>query len=449
MSNLIARFLESGVALHRLGKLDEAEPIYHSVLNLDPSNPTVLYLLGDIAVRRGHNGLAINLLTNSVKFEPSQPAYMNLGCALKAEHFNDQAREAWEKALEYGESDEVYSNLATLYADSFEAEKALELCEKALALNSENHHAHWNRALALLTLQDWGPAWSEHEWRAKLSDQKGIGKRHYGLPLWQGQRGAKVIVHGEQGIGDEMMFLSCLPDVLARGCEVALECEPRLMNIVERSFPGVRAYANEEALKAHEQGFEYVIALGSLPRLFRQTNEAFPAHTGYLKADPERVAYWRTVLDDYRQAGKPTIGLSWIGGTKTTRVQQRSIMPKEMPFLQGHTVVSLQYGEHAEQTAHANQILYFHELNGQDIDEQAAMVEACDIIVTVCQTLVHLCGALGKPCYVLTPKLSSWRYGRGEFMPWYPSVRLLRQETPGDWSKPVAAAKDIIESWGK
>lgn len=448
--NVVQKHLEGGVALHRQGKLNEAEEIYHSVLNLDPSNPQILYLLGDIATRRGNNGLAINLLTVSLQHDPTnKSALINLGCALKAEQFNDQAKGAWERALALGEDDEILSNIATLYADSFEAEKALELCNRSLALNPANPHAHWNRALALLTMQDWGEAWEEHEWRLQLTKLKGIGVRHYNLPRWQGEHSSKVIVHGEQGLGDEMMFLSCLPDVLARGCEVVVECEPRLIDIIERSFPGVRAYANEEALKAHETGFEYCIPMGSLPRLFRQRNDMFPAHRGYLKADPIRVAYWREVFDEYRLPSKPIIGLTWLGGTKGTRVQDRSLMPKNMPFLKDQTVVSLQYGEFAEETAHNNGILYFVESHGKDINEQAAMVMACDIVVTVCQTLVHLCGALGKECWVLTPKLSSWRYGRGSGMPWYPSVSLFRQHEAGDWSWPITEIGRRVEAWGK
>lgn len=445
--SVVQRHLENGVALHRLGKLGEAEEVYQSILNLDPTNPTVLYLLGDIAVRRGHNGLAINLLTQSVKHEPSQPAYVNLGCALKAEHYNDEARQAWEKALEFGENDEIYSNLATLYADSFEAEKALELCNKALALNPDNHHAHWNRALALLTQGTWGEAWREHEWRLKLAANKGIGKREYGLPRWNGEHGKRVIVHGEQGIGDEMMFLSCLPDALRISKEIVVECEPRLMGLVERSFPGVRAYANEEALKAHETGFEYCVPMGSLPRLFRGHDAAFPQHDGYLKADASLVEHWTRAFDEIRVPGRPVIGFAWVGGTKKTRVQQRSLMPKDLPFLKNNTVVSMQYGEYAEETAKKNGLVFYPESIGTDIDELAAMVMACDVVVTVCQTLVHLCGALGKTCWVLTPKLSSWRYGRGRAMPWYPSVTLLRQEEAGDWSAPIAKVDSLLQGW--
>jgi len=436
----VQRYLEAAVEAHRAGNTKDAEETYQKILNMDPTNPTVLYLLGDINVRRGFNGLAINLLTNSIQHEPRQEAYVTLGCALKNEFFIDEARQAWEKALTFGESDEVFNNLSALYADSGQSEKALPLCNKALQHNPDNPHAHWNKALALLTAGAWASGWDEHEWRMQKEIKKSISPRSYGVPRWEGQPGARVVVHGEQGVGDEVMFLSCLPDVVHRSREVIVECEPRLMDLVERSFPGVRAYATEEALKAHEQGYEYAIPMGSIPRLFRRAHRAFPHHTGYLKPSFARIQHWR---EQFAAAGPgPHIGLAWIGGTKTTRVHQRTIEPENFAFLKEHgTVISLQYGQFAEAGARRGGFVWFDESNGQNLDEQAAMVMACDVVVTVCQTLVHLAGALGKETWVLTPKFSSWRYGRTDRMPWYPSVQLFRQTIADKWDAPLKAVE--------
>lgn len=441
--DIIARHIESAVESHRNGNLKEAEDIYHKVLNMDPTNPTVLYLLGDIMVRKGHNGLAINLLTNSIKHEPRQETYVTLGVALKQEFYTDEARQAWEKGLEFGESDELYNNLSALYADSGEPEKAIPLCNKALARNPDNPHAHWNLALALLTAGTWAAGWDEHEWRLNAALKKSISARHYGLPRWTGVAGQKVIVHGEQGIGDEVMFLSCLPDVVSRADEVVVECEPRLMDIIERSFPGVRTYATEEALKAHETGFHAVVPMGSLPQLFRRDAKSFTPHGGYLKADPDRVAYWR---GRFREAGPgPYVGVAWVGGTKITRVHQRTIEPENFAFLKSATPISLQYGPFAESGAKRGGFVWFPESDGQNIDEQAAMIEACDVIVSVCQTLVHLAGALGKDTWVLTPKHSSWRYGRTNRMLWYPAVKLFRQTIDGKWEAPIREVQKRFE----
>lgn len=438
--NVVQRHLESGVAAHQAGRLDEAERIYQAILNLDPGNPTILYLLGDIAVRRGHNGLAINLLSNSAAIDPKPSVFETLGCAYKAEQLNKEAEDAWRKALEFGETSALYSNLSTIYADSCEPEKALPLCERAIELDPENPHAHWNRALALLTQARWAEGWEEHEWRLRREVSKGISQRDYGAPRWEGQPGGTVVVHGEQGVGDEIMFLSCLHEVTCRAKRVIVEVEPRLIEIVERSFPGVWAYGNEAALKAHEEGYDYCIPLGSLPRLFRQSGDTFPQRP-YLYADPYVVKAWGENFDR-AELSRPRIGLAWVGGTKKTRVQHRSIEAADLKWLQDFgTVVSLQYGEHAEMLAKQAGFHFFSASDGKDIDELAGMVMACDVIVTVCQTLVHLCGALGKKCWVLTPFRASWRYGQTDRMPWYGSVELIRQKTPDDWSGPIEELK--------
>lgn len=437
--------LEIALEAHRNGRFDEAAHIYHQILNHDPSNSQILFLLGDLHVRLGNNGVAINLLSNSAAVKPIPAALNALGCACKHENFMAEAEEAWNKSVEIGPSTEVFNNLASLHADSGRPEKALGYVEKSLAIDPDNPNAHWNKALALLTAQRWREAWPEHEHRFNPEVQKTSVRRNFGVPLWDGQPTRKLAVHGEQGIGDEIMFLSMLEEAIWRCDDVVVEVEPRLMDVVERSFPKVRAYANEKAMKAHETGFTAQIALGSLGMLFRNEASDFPRAPSYLVADPDQVEYWR---NRFRMAGDgPIIGVAWAGGTKTTRAYQRTLKATDLSFIGEKAVaVSLQYGQNTQKDAEAAGFKYYPELDGTNMEAVFAAASACDAIVTAAQTLVHVGGALGVPTYVLTPLYSSWRYGQGKDMPWYGHhVTLLRQHRDGDWSHPLKRAKTAVE----
>lgn len=443
MDNIYQSLLNEAVDLHRSGDLAGATARYNQILNREPFNSGVLFLMGDIAVRQGCNGTAINLLSNSLSVNPTPGAYVALGCAYRAENFYDEACKAWEAALKMEPSSEAYNNLASVYSDHGRPEKALGYVNEALRLDPGNTNAMWNRSLALLTQKRWPEAWRDHEHRFDPRIQSVSTRRNLGCPVWDGKTpGLRIAVHGEQGVGDEVMFLSMLQDLINMHKEVVVEVEPRLMDLVERSF-GVRTYGNEKAMRAHEAPFDAVVPLGSLGMTFRLTDEQFPG-TPYLKPDPERVAYWRK---RFCQEGgkKPIIGVAWQGGAKETRIQQRSINAKMLDFCKRGTVVSLQYGEQAEAAARKNGYLFYPESTGSDLDEQAAMVAACDCVVTVAQTLVHLAGSLGVPAHVLTPLYSSWRYGQGDSMVWYNSVKLHRQKADGDWGHPLAEVKREID----
>lgn len=438
--------MEMAVEAHKAGDYAKAASIYQQALNAQPHNPGVLYLLGDIATRLGNNGVAINLLKNSTQIRPMAPALIALGCAYKAEHFNDEALEAWEQAAALEPSTEVFNNISSLYSDSGQPHKALQYIEKSLAISPDNPNAHWNKGLALLTDRRWKEAWPEHENRFDPRVQKTSIRRSISETQWDGSHVRKLAVHGEQGVGDEIMFLSVLHEAVLRADEIVIEVEPRLLDIVERSFPGVRAYGNEKALKAHEEDIDAQIALGTLPMLFRNSDEEFPRHAAYLRADPDRVEYW---LGRYAECGpRPYIGVAWAGGTKSTRFHQRTIQATDLSFATKGTAISIQYGDIAKEGAEAAGFHFFPESTGADMNEQFAMIAACDVIITVAQTAVHVASSMGKPTYVLVPQFASWRYGMGKDMLWYgENTKLLRQHREGDWSHPLKRAEAVVDEY--
>lgn len=439
--NPVEQLLQEGVDLHNQGNLSEAALRYNQLLNLNPFNAQLLYLLGDIAVRQGCNGLAVNLLNNSVSLEPRPEAFVALGCAYRAENMYPEAIAAWNNGIKMRPSPEMFNNIASIYSDHGQPEEAMRYVLQAEAMGCKSPNLMWNKALALLTNGNWPEAWPLSENRFDPAVQTCSTRRHFG-PLWDGTPGVRIAVHGEQGVGDEIMFLSQLADLLKICPDAVIEVEPRLMDLVERSF-GIPTYGNEQAMSAHEKPFDAMVALGSLGAFFRLKDSDFPG-TPYLKPDPARVEHWRRQFA--MQGPRPFIGVAWQGGMKETRITQRSLSPKLLAFCKRGTAISLQYGSFARQQAAESGFVFYPESDGTNLDEMAAMVAACDAVVTVAQTLVHLSGAVGTPCHVLTPLYSSWRYGLKSTMPWYGCVKLHRQKKDGDWGHPLAEAKKEVDA---
>jgi hypothetical protein len=192
--------------------------------------------------------------------------------------------------------------------------------------------------------------------------------------------------------------------------------------------------------------------MGDLPRQFRRSRADFPPHDGYLRADAARVAYWRTRLQ--RDPGKPRIGISWRGGTESTRRVLRTVdIDAFVPLVRSVDAdwVCLQYGDVASDLErvrrHGVELLY-EESSIKDLDEFAALVSGLDLVITVCNTTVHYAGALARPTWVLTPHVPEWRYGlRTLSLPWYPSTRILRQPDHGAWDSVFLAARSALADW--
>jgi hypothetical protein len=236
------------------------------------------------------------------------------------------------------------------------------------------------------------------------------------------------------------MFASCVPQLIENAGSCTIECSQKLVPLFARSFPKARVREpSSEKLPAGER-YDFEVPLGSLPLYYRRTAAEFPRHSGYLRADGERLNEWRSKL--YALGPGLKIGISWRGGTAVSRVALRSI-PLEawtrVFNVPGVRFISLQYGEGAASEAAAlarsgGPVITHWQEAIDDYEETAALVAALDLTISVCTAVVHLAGALARPVWVMTPQAPEWRYGtRGEGMPWYPSARMFRQDHYGDW----------------
>jgi tetratricopeptide (TPR) repeat protein len=340
-------------------------------------------------------------------------------------------------------------NLAVAYLHRGRLEEASRLWEWVLAREPHNYDASWHHAFVELGHHRFERGWAHYERRRHLPDRRQITAN---LPRWTGSdaAGETLLVLGEQGLGDEIMFASCLPEALARCKSALVTCDKRLIKLFERSFPGVRVFDEATVRGADVADADMEVLAGSLPVMFRPSLQAFPRHDGYLRADPVRVEYWRALLAAMGPGRK--LGISWRGGTALTRARLRSVdIADLLPLLElpDATFVSLQYGPVDEDLALLRERFGVELAHYPDIipdyDDTAALLCALDGVVSVCTSLVHLTGALGRPVHVLVPSVPEWRYGVfGDTMPWYPSARLYRQGPDEPWSGPVARIRDAL-----
>lgn len=340
-------------------------------------------------------------------------------------------------------------NLGTLLADIAEKDKALSCYDKAIALNPDSFFAPFNRCLMFLQEGNFKDGWDPYELRFSHPHAK---VRFFPFKTWSGEniQDKTLFIYGEQGLGDEIMFSSCLEEASARAKKVIVECDNKLKSIFLRSFPNLEIISREELelprWGALASAIDLQAPVGSLPRFFRRSSSDFPHHQGYLTADPSRISFWRDRLNELGPGLK--IGFSWRGGTKFTRRILRSTeLVDWLPVfrVRNCTFVNLQYNS---SEAELSQLKSDHQVSLysdprfiNDYDETAAMVCAVDLVISVQTALVHLAGALGKEAWVLLPSSPEWRYGStGDRMIWYPSVRLIRNVHSTEWT---AAIKEI------
>jgi tetratricopeptide (TPR) repeat protein len=318
------------------------------------------------------------------------------------------------------------------------------LLEQEVALQPRAAYLQLTLAHVLLACCEWDAGWAGYRHRFAAG---AVPYRPLPYRTWTGAPtpDQAVVVIAEQGLGDEIMFASCLPDVIRRVGHCIVECEPRLAKLFGRSFPDATVLPTRREGDGSwlDQVMEpdWQICSGDLPALFRRRDQDFPAHAGYLRADPERVSYWRNRLSAELGPGMK-VGISWRGGTAKTRSRARSLASSDWaPILKvpGCAFVNLQYGECGDmlqqfQEDHGISVAHYPEVLA-DYDETAALVCALDLVLSVCTAIIHLAGALGRPVWIMAPLAPEWRYtAERDVMPWYPTSRVRRQQLHGDWA---------------
>jgi tetratricopeptide (TPR) repeat protein len=437
-----------GNALLAQNKLDEAEASYRRALALNPDYAEASYNLGNLRQAQDKLGEAAACYERALALKPELPeAHYNLGNTRQAQDNLTAAAGCFERALalrpDYAQA---HYNLGCVLQGLGRLDRALDSYARAIELQPDYSQARFGHALAQLLNGEFDPGWNNYESRWQSIDHE-TPMRTYPEPLWGGEQVApgRLLLWGEQGIGDEIMFAGLLPDAIRTGNRILLDCDPRLKPLLARSFPGIEVVSKldqteyAESIQPEGQEISAHLPTGSLPRLFRQTEAAFAATASpYLKADPVERARFRARYGD----GRRLIGLAWHTNSAKTGGKRSIDLGSLAPLfaLPGIRWVSLQYGDFEaleQQAAEAQAPILIDRSVDQlaNVDLFAAQVAAMDQVITIDNSTAHLAGALGVPTWLMLPFASDWRWRKAlEISPWYPAMRLFRQPRLGDWA---------------
>jgi Flp pilus assembly protein TadD len=424
---------------YRLGAYAEAAECCRRALALDPNRHDIYSLLGSVLTELGKDGAAVEALRRALALQPdSADAIFGLGYFFEKKGDLASAAEAFRKAFQLDPRMEgALLHLGIIHILQADLEAAAEYFQRALQMRQDFAEARSFLGLIHLAQGNYRLGWREYEDR-RGTDQFLRARRKFSQPFWKGEplEGTSILLYAEQGLGDTLHFVRCVPLVAARGGKVILEVPQRLHRLLAHT-PGAQAVIRQgETLPE----FDWQCPLLSLPVAFGTELSTIPAPIPYLAPDPAQAAAWRERL----HGNSLGVGLAWGGSSAHPYDAQRSIPLEQLaPLtrLEGTTFYSLQMGPPAEQIKQLGTRARVIDLQSeqQDFADTAAIVANLDLVISIDTSVVHLAGAMGKPVWVLLYKSPDWRWMLGrEDSPWYPTARLFRQSTLGNWQDVVA-----------
>ncbi len=436
----------------RTGDLAGAIEAYYQCVERFPSFADAYNNLAVLLKMAKRLPAAVACLKRAINFAPQAAAlHSNLGNMLWMMLEFDEAMAAFQRAQALDPRRyETFHNQGLLYYSLGNFQAAVECYDRSLALNPDARLVRWDRALALLAAGDLARGFAAYDERFDLADPSlGFDRklqtvRSIPLPLWSGEdiAGRTLYVYAEQGLGDTLQFVRFLPSLAERGARIIFDCQSELLRLLT-GFPGIgELRAEGSPLPAAD----FHLPLLSLPHRLGITLDTIPAKIPYL-APPAAGA---GPAPPHPAGTRLAVGICWAGRPQHTNDLNRSI-PLEhflaLCDLPGLTLYSLQKGARAgditEQCAKALVRDLGPEI--QDFADTARIIMQLDLVITADTAVAHLAGALGRPTLVLVPFTPDWRWlGRREDLPWYPSLRLIRQQTPRDWTGVMRRVHDML-----
>jgi hypothetical protein len=401
---------------------------------------------------------ALESCRRALEIEPELPEAFNcMGLALKLRGRSDEAIAAYEQAIRlYPNYHKAYSNLGVVLHAQARFDEALAAYSKSVEIRPDYAEAQCNRGMLYLLLGDLEKGWRGYEYGLNVKRGRGRSRRDQFEP-WQDAAiaGKTILVTNEQGVGDQIMFGSLLPDLVELGATCLPRLEARLYPLLRRSISGLTLISpdSSELSRIEEYRLDYEVPIGSLCRWLRPTLASFPSRPGYLKADPAQVATRRSRYRD-RLGERPLVGISWRGGTAEAAKLRSIPLTMWSPILtqRGFGFVNLQYGDCRADLTEVQHRLGVEVLHDDSVDplssldDFAAQTAAMDLVISIDNSTVHMAGALNVPVWVMLPFVPDWRWMLGRTdSPWYPSARLFRQTKAGDWSPLLATVADELK----
>lgn len=489
MSSQLDFLLFQALQFLQSGNLNGSELLLKQVVKNKPNHSEALRLLGVIAAQEGNNALALErveqaLISNwrnefahsnkgnillsldrpidaieaykrSIKINPNYAeAYSNLGNGLQAIGDYTQAIECYQRALKMEPGNLDFKlNLGNAYSRMNLYDKATQIYEEIINLNPSDPGAHFYLAQIQLFLGNFQAGWLEYEWRwlSKENDSKPLKTTRQ---AWRGEPfEGSLYIWAEQGIGDQILHASMLPELRKFPQKKIISVEKKLLSIFKRSFPDFEFIDRTSDLPSDT--YDQHIPIASLGKFFRKSKNDFPSlMNNYLVANKEIFGISK---GDESSSKNKLCGISWKSTNKTLGKQKSLALMDLSGILELKNIdfVNLQYGDTAAEVSNASSVLDTKIINVQDvdlyedIDSVLGIIDVCDIILTTSNSTAHLAGGLGKEVLLLLPfsvgRFWYWHDVDGISL-WYPSIRVFKQEQQGDWSKPIQAVKAYLEN---
>lgn len=406
-------------------ELDGAMALILMGLDDEPSEPHLLNFLGYIYLVTGKDALAYYTFAYADLVKPDNKAVIcNLG---KAAHELSRYEEAIQLFLKAAQLDPdyamAYANASASLVQMSQWDDAEKSALMALEIDPDEKNATQNLAHAYLAHGKWKEGWALFD---KSLGDKFRKEYTYGKEKrWAGEKNQCVVVYGEQGLGDEVMYAQMIPELIKDSKKVIIDCDPKLANLFRRSFPkanvfGTRREMHPEWIK--DAKIDARLPMGGLGTYYRLTDESFNGEA-YLTPCKDRKTMWRALFDTWK---KPVIGITTHGGNKKNNEFGRTLSIDDIKKLLDNTdyeFVSLDYKDELE---HPRLRKYPFASQSSDYDDTAGLISACDLVFGMNTTAHHVAGALGIKTVTLVPKYHWWRYARPDFV-MYKTQKLVHQ----------------------
>ncbi len=439
-----------GNALQGKKQLHQAIASYEQAIRLNPNLAEAYTNLGNALTSIGRHQEAIAANRQAIQLKPNlAEAHFNLAIALEHDKQYEKAIAANHEAIRLKpDYAEAYSNLGQIQSDLGQLNEAIAANRQAISLNPNLPEPHLNLAICLLTQKNFEQAWPEYEWRWKCKEFPSP-QRNFPQPQWDGSplESRTILLHTEQGLGDAIQFIRYACLVARRGGKIIIECQPELARLFQTIAGKFQIISRGQSLPP----FDLHSPLLSLPLVFKTTLDNLPQTVPYLHANVGDSKKWKHRLAGDSQ--KLNVGLVWAGNPGHENDHNRSMKLASLSALAqvpGIRFISLQKGDAAAESKTPppgmELIDWTNELN--DFAETAALIANLDLVIAVDTAVVHLAGAMAKPAWTLLPFVPDWRWMLElEDTPWYPSMRLFRQPSQGNWDNVIKRIAIALSDW--
>ncbi len=430
-----------GGILRDMGKLEDAVASFRYALSINPDYAEVLSNLGGLLRELGQLDEALACCQRALKMNPDYAeAHSNLGGVLKELGLLDDAVSSCKRALQiYPDCFNAHINLGSALQTQSNFQAAIDSFNQALLLKPDFRITKMNLGYAQLACGQLTEGWANHEYRTIID-----GDRFSHLPKWQGEclDGKSILIWGEQGIGDEIMFASLYNDIMARSERCVFECAAKLVPLFTRSFPRATVVAKSEPPHpVTKSNIDYQCAAGSLAQWLRPTLDSFPAKNQFLIPDPARVAHWKKCFTALGAGIK--IGFCWRSSLKTgERSLHYTTLKQWGPIFStpGVHFINLQYDECGAELNEAQHrfdlpLHVFSEVDMyNDLDETAALIQALDLVISAPTSVYTIAASLGVNTWLMTSGVAWFTHGTDNY-PWYPTLRSFNRQWNQPWDE--------------